>query len=186
MATSTFTQPLSSENSQFIVQCCFTSTETVQTIRDRIATSTFTQLLSSELQPNSKDRKPFTTCFFNHCHNLLMPQASNGSKFVTKQAAQITSGSYIRLPAQIITQIIQIKTTFFIQAGHSLMFTCVLQCYVASTVVTKWMEGICSMRLTAVISVDRCTEIISAHSVQCHNLLRQSLEEGCQKARLEV
>ena len=113
MATSTFTQPLSSENSQFIVQCCFTSTETVQTIRDRIATSTFTQLLSSELQPNSKDRKPFTTCFFNHCHNLLMPQASNGSKFVTKQAAQITSGSYIRLPAQIITQIIQIKTTFF-------------------------------------------------------------------------
>ena len=123
----------------------------------------------------------------NHCHNLLTPHASNASKFVTTQAAQITSGSYIRLPAQIITRIIQIRTTiFFIQARHSLMFTCMLQCYVASTVVTKCMEGIRSKRLTAVISVDRCTEIISAPSVQWHNLLRQSLEEGCQKAKLEV
>ena len=50
MATSTFTQLLSSEWKSS-VQCCFTSTETVRTIRDgepRTSTSTFTQFLSSE------------------------------------------------------------------------------------------------------------------------------------------
>ena len=44
-ATSTFTQLLSS-----FVQCCFTSAETIRTVRDgepRTATSTFTQLLGS-------------------------------------------------------------------------------------------------------------------------------------------
>ena len=68
-----------------------------------------------------------------------MPQASNGSKFVTTQAAQIISGSYVRLPAQTITQIVHTETElfFFIQAGHSPMFTCVLQSYVASTVVPQ-------------------------------------------------
>ena len=50
-ATSTFTQLLSSEAS-CSVQCCFTSTETMRTVRDgeltQTAASTFTQLLSSE------------------------------------------------------------------------------------------------------------------------------------------
>ena len=44
----TFTQLLSS-----VLQCCFTSTETIKTIRNgvpRMATSTFTQLRSSVLQ----------------------------------------------------------------------------------------------------------------------------------------
>ena len=39
------------KNNIFLVQCCFTSTETIRTIRDgesRTATSTFTQLLSFE------------------------------------------------------------------------------------------------------------------------------------------
>ena len=51
MATSTFTQLLSSYSFGSLGQCCFTSTETKRTIRDgesRMATSTFTQLLSSE------------------------------------------------------------------------------------------------------------------------------------------
>ena len=53
MATSTFTQLLSPENSPewfSSVQCCFTSTECVRTIRGgepRTSTLTFTQLLSS-------------------------------------------------------------------------------------------------------------------------------------------
>ena len=52
MATSTSTQLLSSEDA--VLQCCFTSTETLQTIRPvrdrepRTASLTFTQLLSSE------------------------------------------------------------------------------------------------------------------------------------------
>ena len=39
------------QDEQVHVQCCFTSTETIRTIRDReprTVTSTFTQLLSSE------------------------------------------------------------------------------------------------------------------------------------------
>ena len=51
MATSTFTQLLSSESG---VQCCFKSTETTRTVRDgepRTATSTFTQLQSSIQSP---------------------------------------------------------------------------------------------------------------------------------------
>ena len=54
MATFTVTQLLSSE--LLIVQCCFTSTETVRTIRDgdpRMATFTVTQLLSSEQKDRS-------------------------------------------------------------------------------------------------------------------------------------
>ena len=70
--TSTFTRLLSSEPTRFCwpltlqsslpsiypqvqVQCCFTSTETVRTIRDgepRTSTSTFTQLPSSETHPH--------------------------------------------------------------------------------------------------------------------------------------
>ena len=45
-------------NSMFIIQCCFTSTATVQTLRDgepRTATSTFTQLLSSEQKQSHSD-----------------------------------------------------------------------------------------------------------------------------------
>ena len=41
-----------------LVQCCFTSTETIRLIRDgdpRTATSTFTQLLSSKIQPDDDD-----------------------------------------------------------------------------------------------------------------------------------
>ena len=53
-STSTLTQVLSSEVSTVSVrvQCCFTSTETVQTIRNgepRASTSTLTQVLSSEV-----------------------------------------------------------------------------------------------------------------------------------------
>ena len=52
MATSTFTQLLSSYSFGSLGQCCFPSTETIlRTIRDgepRTATSTFAQLLSSE------------------------------------------------------------------------------------------------------------------------------------------
>jgi len=47
MATLTFTQLLSSDSSK--VQCCFMSTETIRSIKDREprrATSTFTQLQS--------------------------------------------------------------------------------------------------------------------------------------------
>ena len=48
-STSNFTQLLSSDSFTF-VQCCFTSTETIRTIRDgepRTASSTFTQLQTS-------------------------------------------------------------------------------------------------------------------------------------------
>ena len=50
-ASSTFSQLLSSEIEQ--VQCCFTPTETVGTVRDgepRTSTSTFSQLLSYEIE----------------------------------------------------------------------------------------------------------------------------------------
>ena len=53
-ATSTFTQLLSSDQ----VQCCFTSTETVRTIRDgepRTFTSTFAQFLSSAKRARLKE-----------------------------------------------------------------------------------------------------------------------------------
>ena len=45
-ATSTFTQLSSS--AKWLDQCCFTSTDTVRTIRDGEPSTTFTQLLSSE------------------------------------------------------------------------------------------------------------------------------------------
>ena len=53
-STSTFTQLLRSRSS--LVQCCFTSTETVRNIKDgelRTSTSTFPQLLRSVLGPRS-------------------------------------------------------------------------------------------------------------------------------------
>ena len=39
---------------QRMVQCCFTSTETIRLIKPRTATSTFTQLLNSDVISNSK------------------------------------------------------------------------------------------------------------------------------------
>ena len=52
--TETFAHfPRIQDNSRLEVQCRFTSTETIRTVRDgepRTATSTFTQLLSSELR----------------------------------------------------------------------------------------------------------------------------------------
>ena len=73
--------------------------------------------------------------------------------------------------------------------GMHLMFMCVLQCFAASTVLVlkflvNFMEGVNSVRFTGAISIYRLAETGSAPSVV--KPLWQSLEEGCQEARLGV
>ena len=67
--TSTSTQLLSPETlTSYFFKCCFTSTETVRTVRDgetRAATSPFTQLLGSV---NSSDRSSFIVLYV-HTHH---------------------------------------------------------------------------------------------------------------------